>query len=270
MKRKRYFAAILGMILTAGVFLAGCDNGNAGTGNTGELDGTWKNGVYEIIINGIDYVMRYNGNNYGKGTISYSVINSTFTFKSTHAWQDSGWVSYTETTTGTLSYGGGNTLVISNLDNYTSLAGTWTRGSGTGNGSGPTPPANSDPKTITITGFPGSAYSGKAAAITLHASLMTEEVTAIGAVRITGNSLNISLYTDESFATRWKGTGDYYVLLMIGNATGEIEKVFIYSEEEPNYYGTNVPTYSITESESTILYSEFQDITEWAIANGLI
>jgi hypothetical protein len=151
MKRKGCFAAVLGVILTAGVFLAGCDL-TTSPDNSGELDGIWKNGSYEITIDGDNYVMKVSGTNYGKGTISYSIADSIFTFRSTHAWYNSGWVPYTETTNGKLTYGG-NILVISNLDNYeySSLAGTWTRQSSS--------TSNTDSKTIKITGFPGSDYS---------------------------------------------------------------------------------------------------------------
>jgi hypothetical protein len=126
MKRKRYFAAILGMALLAGVFLAGCDlttnpgnKGNPGN-NDNELDGTWKYGDYEIIIYGDSYIMQASGSNYGQGTISYSVATSTFTFDATHVYDySSGWVSAAETTNGTLTYSGGDTLIISSLDNST-------------------------------------------------------------------------------------------------------------------------------------------------------
>jgi hypothetical protein len=138
-------------------------------------------------------------------------------------------------------------------------------------GTVPTPTTpNADSKTIVITGFPGSSYSGKGAAVTLHSSFDVDEITAIGAVPVTGNRLVIPLYTDEYSETEWKGTGDYFVLFMIGNYEGIIERVFIYSDEVPNDYGTNVPMYSITERESTIPFSEFLDITNWAVENGIL
>jgi hypothetical protein len=129
-----------------------------------------------------------------------------------------------------------------------------------------TPTANADPKTIIITEFSGSSYSGKVAVITLHSSLGNEKVAAVGGVQITSNRLTLSLYTDENFTTRWRGSGGYYILFMIGNSAG-IEKVFIYSDEEPSHSGNNVPRYSITESVSTISFSEFYDITEMAKEN---
>jgi hypothetical protein len=136
---------------------------------------------------------------------------------------------------------------------------------------GTSPTANADPKTIIITRFPGSDYSGKAAVLTLHPSLTSKNVTAVGRVEIIGNRLTIPLYTDENFETRWEGTGEYNILLMIANiTTGVIEKVFLYSDVVPNYYGTNVPKYSITESISTVDFLEFYDITEWAKENGII
>ncbi|MDR2135616.1 MAG: hypothetical protein LBO76_03280, partial [Treponema sp.] len=199
MKIKGYFAVILGMVLTAVVFLAGCDlttspgdkrnsgtgnTGGSGTSNSGELNGTWKYENFEIIINGDSYVMKADGDYYGKGTISYSVANKTFTFRSTHEWTGSAWSPASETTNGTLEYSGGNTLVISKLDNYTFLAGAWTKQTG---------------NTIIVTGFPGSKYSDKVAVIMLYSSVedaANEEVTAVGLVDVTGNTLTIPL-TDE-------------------------------------------------------------------------
>jgi hypothetical protein len=296
MKRKKYFTAILGMALTAAMFLAGCDlttnpdkkgnsgtgdngssgTGNSGTSNGGELNGTWKKGVYEIIITGNDYTMKYNENNYGKGTISYSVDDGTFTFKSTHAWRDSGWISFTETTTGTLSYGDGNTLVISSINNseYESLKGSWTRGSGTGNGSG-TPQTE---KTIIITGFPGSTYSGKFAMIILSPSsesIAKEVMTAGGITEVSATTLSFPLYSDFDTETRWNGTGENLILLGIldvffDQSTEEVidmdlVKMFFYSPGvTPNSTWSNIPKYNITEKTSTILFNttNFYDITD--------
>jgi hypothetical protein len=145
-----------------------------------------------------------------------------------------------------------STISFSGFKDITDLVG--------GTGTGPT--TDTDSKTITITGFPGGSYSGKVAGITLYASMDTEEVTAIGGVLINGNTLSIPLYTDADFETRWKGKGDYYILLGILKNNEQIEKMFIYSKEVPNYYGTNVPKYSITESESIIPYGDFYDITD--------
>jgi hypothetical protein len=267
MKRKRCFAGILGMILTAGVFLAGCDlttnpgnKGSSGTSNSGELDGTWKYGSYEIIINGDTYVMKDNGVNYGKGTISYSVANSTFSFRSTHAWTGSGWSPYTETTNGKLTYGGGNTLTISNLDNYTFLAGTWTKQSLS---------ENTGQKTIIISGFPGSAYSGKIAVIMFSPSfesLAAEEVTAVGGGQISGTTLTLPLYTSitaSGFGPSWNGTGDFIVMLAVTTSTGDVEKMFLYSDVMPNDTGSNVPRYHITDTVSTIPFTDFIDVSDY-------
>jgi hypothetical protein len=256
------------------VFLAGCDNGSPGTStsNSGELDGTWKQGNYEIIINGEDYVMKANGAYYGKGAISYSVANKTFSFRSTHAWTGSGWSPYSETTNGTLEYGGGNTLIISNLDNYnyTSLAGSWTKqtGGGTGNGTDTPPTGNTASKTITVTGFPGSIYSGKFAGIMLSpsvTSLASEEITAIGGVLVTGTSLTFSLYDYANSTTRWNGTGNYIIGLGISNSAGDVEKMFFYSNgaqiNSPSDL-LNVPEYSITETTSSIPFNKFYDVTD--------
>jgi hypothetical protein len=278
MQKKGYLAAIFGVVLTAGLFLAGCDlttnpgnNSNPSTGNSGELDGTWKKGIYEIIIDDDSYVMKSNETNYGKGTITYSVANSTFTFRSTHAWNGSSWVSYTETTSGKLTYNGGNTLTISNLDNYeySSLAGTWTKQSpSTG---------NTDPKTIVITGFPGSTYSGRFAMVMLSPSFLSiaeEEMTAMGIIQVSGTSLSFPLYRDSDMTARWNGTGDNVILLGIVDivfnpSTEEITsmklvKMFVYSPGvTPNSTWSNIPKYNITEKTSSIPFNNnFYDITD--------
>jgi hypothetical protein len=256
MTKKRYIAAILGMVLTMGLFFAGCDDGSLDTssgGNSGELNGTWKKDIYEIIISGNSYVMRENGANYGRGTISYSLDNSTFTFQSTHAWQNT-WVPYKEITNGTLNYGG-NTLTIFNLDNYTFLAGSWKRES-----------SNTAAKTIVITGFSGNtAYNGKAAVIMLFPSVLSieneEEPAAIGGIKITGGStLTIPLKTDKNLTTNWSGTGDFVIILTITDGT-YIEKWFIYSDVMPDALWTNVLKYGVTETTSSIPFSKFKDIT---------
>jgi hypothetical protein len=280
MKKKIYFAAILGMALTAGLFLAGCDNlttspnnnkDNSGTEYSGVLNGTWKYGNYEITIDGGSYVMKSGGVNYGKGTITYSIANSTFTFQSTYEWAGSKWSpNNSDRVNGKLTYNGGNTLTISNLDNYQFLAGTWTKQSSS--------TSNTDSKTIIITGFPGSIYSGKLAALTLHSPATADQVTAIGVAQISGSQLSIPLYTsitDSGLGPSWKGTGSYFILLMVSTSDSsniEIEKVFIYSSTpiELEDLEDTFPTYPITEKTSTIPFSKFYDVTEWVIDEGLL
>jgi hypothetical protein len=263
------------MVLAAGVFLAGCDlttnpgnkgnsspgnNGSSGTNNSGELDGTWKYGSYEIIINGDNYVMKANGTNYGKGTITYSVANSTFTFRSTHEWTGSGWSPDKETTNGKLTYAGGDTLIISNIANldYKALEGTWTRQSGSA--------GNTDQKTITITGFPGSSYSSKVAMVMLSpslTSLVNEEMTAVGGVPVTGTRLTFPLYRDVNLTTGWNGTGSYIIALAVTSTGSDIEKMWFYSNGSPiNPDSPDVPKYNITETTSTIPFDKFDDVTD--------
>jgi hypothetical protein len=234
------------------------DLGGLDTSNSGELDGIWKKGDYEITIDGGTYVMKVSGTNYGKGTFSYRSDTSAFTFQSTHEWTGSAWSPNTrDRTNGRLTYNGGNTLTISNLDNYTFLAGTWTRQSSS--------TSNTDPKTINITGFPGSDYSGKLAMIMLSpsfASLAREEISAVGATPISGTNLNFPLFSDVNMNTRWNGTGEFIIMLGVGTQTGDIEKMFLYSDVMPNNMGTNVPKYSITGAASTIPFTDFIDITD--------
>jgi hypothetical protein len=260
-KRKGCFAAILGVILTAGVFLAGCDL-TTSPDNSSELDGIWKKGNYEITIDGDNYVMKVGGTNYGKGTFSYRSDTSAFTFQSTHEWTGSAWSPNTrDRTNGKLTYNGENTLTISDLDNYTFLAGTWTRESST---------ANTDPKTINITGFPENTYHSSEIAVIMlspsFASLVREEVTAVGGVPISDTDLRFPLYTSitqDGYGPRWNGTGDF--IIMLGIATppkGNVEKMFLYSDVRPNELGTNVPKYRITDTDSTIAFTDFIDITD--------
>jgi hypothetical protein len=286
MKSKRNFAVILGMVLTAGVFLAGCvlttdpnNTGNSNTGNksgsgttsnSGVLDGTWKYESFEIIIDGDSYTMKYAGTNYGRGTIIYSVDNSTFTFRSTHEWTGSSWSPARETTNGKLTYSG-NTLTISTITNpdYTFLVGTWTRQTGGGNGNG-TGPTNTNPKTITITSFPVSAYRNQVAMVMLYSSFedaANEEITAVGGVEVAGATLTFLLYRDENLTTRWNGTGDYIIVLVLADGPTEedITGFYIYSNgaqiNSPSDL-FNVPMYSITETTSTIPFDKFYDVTD--------
>jgi hypothetical protein len=281
MKRKGCSAIILGMVLAAGVFLAGCDlttdpdnkgksntgkNDGSGTSNSGELDGTWKQGSYELIINGDNYVMKASGEFYGKGAISYSIANSTFTFRSTHEWTGSGWSPFSETTKGTIAYSG-NTLVISNLNNYTFLAGSWTKQTGGGTG-------NANQKTIIVTDFPESNHKGEVAMVLLFPSVTNfeerEDPTAIGGVKVDGATLTFSLCRDVDLTTRWNGTGDYIIILALTSTGEKIEEMFIYSNgEEIDPDSPDAPMYSITETTSTIPFDKFWDVTEM-IPAGMI
>jgi hypothetical protein len=127
------------------------------------------------------------------------------------------------------------------------------------------------PKTIVVTGFPVSSHSGKVAVITLLPSLIREEVAAVGGAPISSSRLTIPLKTDETLSTDWRGSGEYIVLLMVGDPDGTINQVFIYSEGRPVTGDTiNFPKYSITEAASTISFGSFYDITALAKAKGWI
>jgi drug/metabolite transporter superfamily protein YnfA len=126
---------------------------------------------------------------------------------------------------------------------------------------------STDPKSIIITGFPGSSYSGRVAAIMLSPSfesLAAEKVTARGGMQVFGaTTLNFSLFTDENMTSKWNGTGDFIVMLGVSTLTGNVEKMWLYSDVTPNYTGANVPKFSITDTVSTIPFTDFIDVTDY-------
>jgi hypothetical protein len=131
-----------------------------------------------------------------------------------------------------------------------------------------------EPKTIRITGFPASTYSGRIVAVTLLRLHRPDEVPAVGGSPVS-NVLYISLHTyitnQGDIGPSWRGTGNYVVLLMVGSSDGNIEKVFIYSEGKAvTGNDINLPTYPFTAPVSTVSFSEFYDITTLAAAEGLI
>jgi hypothetical protein len=125
-------------------------------------------------------------------------------------------------------------------------------------------------KSIRVTGFPGSAYSGKIAVIMLAPSIegfANEEVTAMGGITVSGTTLSFPLFTDMNMTSPWNGTGNF--IIMLGITTGEtgnledIQKMFLYSDVMPNYTGSNVPKYRITDTVSTISFTDFIDVTDY-------
>jgi hypothetical protein len=126
---------------------------------------------------------------------------------------------------------------------------------------------STDPKSIIITGFPGNEYSGKVAVIMLSPSFESfaaEEVSAVGGAPVSGATLDLPLYTsisDEGYGPMWDGTGDFFV--MLGVTSTVVEKMWLYSDVMPNYTGSNVPKFSITDTVSTIPFTDFVDVTDY-------
>jgi hypothetical protein len=93
--------------------------------------------------------------------------------------------------------------------------------SGDGSGTG-----NTESKVIRITGFRetayfnGAVYNGRLAMVTLHPSTVSESIVAGGMTMLeTTDSVDLTfdLY-DPDFETRWTGTGEYIVVLMVIDA----------------------------------------------------
>ena len=108
-------------------------------------------------------------------------------------------------------------------------------------------------KTIKINNFPGYSYNGKMAMLTLHSSLTSTKITAVGALMVSGSpsTLTFSLKTDEYLNNNWTGSGNYYLMISIFNTvTEKLEKVFLY----------NSGLYSINQPTSTISFDLFANV----------
>jgi hypothetical protein len=90
----------------------------------GEVDGTWSNGTFKLIIKGGTYVSLYKGLLYGKGTMLYDTEN--FTVTSTHARRMLFlWTSFVERVKGKYSITN-DKLTVSNVEGrYSDLNGIW-------------------------------------------------------------------------------------------------------------------------------------------------
>jgi hypothetical protein len=130
---------------------------------------------------------------------------------------------------------------------------------------------NTDPKTITVTDFPGTTYNGKVASLRLASTVGNDdEGIAFGRLEIVGNppALSLPLKTELELTNDWTGTGAYYVLLEIAPASGDTgtTKYFCYTNgTEPNAEGTNIPKYTIREATTRIPFSKFSNITSMMV-----
>ena len=89
-----------------------------------KLDGTWKNGIFKLVIRKNKYVSFYNGFRYGKGIITYDDVN--FSLTSTHARSRLFfWAPFVECVKGNYSIGG-EKVTISNIEGrYIEQNGIW-------------------------------------------------------------------------------------------------------------------------------------------------
>jgi len=124
MINKRLYFGILIFLLVFGIMVFGCEIGLSGDGNNGTLDGTWNNSSMSIIISGVGYTYKLNGEDYSKGIIYYKAPN--LRIDSTHAWDknSSSWISSYETITCSYELNG-NSLTIKGL--YSIMKGVWTK-----------------------------------------------------------------------------------------------------------------------------------------------
>jgi hypothetical protein len=89
----------------------------------GNLDGTWENGLFKLVIKGSTYVSFYNGSRYGKGTFVYD--NENFTLTSTHARRLFFWTPFVEEVKGSYILTG-DEVTVSNIEGrYESSNGKW-------------------------------------------------------------------------------------------------------------------------------------------------
>ena len=93
------------------------------------MDGIWNGKMNgqpaSIEISRMNYLLKIQGVNLGKGNISFG--DSKVTLTSTHAWSGEKWVNYEETVTGNYVRRDKATFILSNFSgNYSSVNGTWT------------------------------------------------------------------------------------------------------------------------------------------------
>jgi len=111
--------------------MAACSDGGGGGGggNDGSLNGTWTHEhiPMTLTVSGSNYTSKVEGENFGKGTVSYN--SSTITLKTTHAWDDvhSKWASYSETTTCSYTLSGNSLTISGVVGDYSDMNGVWTR-----------------------------------------------------------------------------------------------------------------------------------------------
>jgi hypothetical protein len=87
------------------------------------LDGTWGNGVFKLVIKGSKYTSFVGRSRYGKGMIVYD--DKEFTITSTHARQLFFWTSFVEVVKGKFVCSNGEITVSEIEGRYTTLNGIW-------------------------------------------------------------------------------------------------------------------------------------------------
>ncbi|MDR0623925.1 MAG: hypothetical protein LBG10_05790 [Treponema sp.] len=236
------FIAVIFMLTACSNPAGGGGGGGGGNGDgdgdepdspTGIWTGTWTGTdntslaiELEISSGKYDFVVK------GKGTRdegTWSQSEDRITFTSTLGTGQLGWATIT-----------GNKMTFNVTLSFFVTSFKCTGGQLTKTGS--TEPS---PKTIVISGFPGSTYNGKTAILMLYDSLDSlleeEDPAAVGGVSITSASkLTIPLKTDESLKTDWKGSGSYIVVLAVGDEDDDEDDIiiFVYTNgSEPNSSG---------------------------------
>lgn len=126
--------------------------------------------------------------------------------------------------------------------------------------------ANTDPKTIIVTDFYYDIpHHGKAAVLSLSSSVEDDVATASGGVPVESGALSIDLTTVAD--NPWRGTGTYYLLLIIGTVDPITfiptkDAVFVWTNgTPPNPERSNIPKYRVTKAQQTVSFTEFFDIT---------
>ena len=89
-----------------------------------ELNGTWENGCFKLVIKKNKYVSFYKGSRYGKGRVVYD--NENFTLTSIHAKTWLFWSPFVEIVTGKYSIGDKEVRASNIEGRYCDCNGTWT------------------------------------------------------------------------------------------------------------------------------------------------
>jgi len=81
---------------------------------------------------------------------------------------------------------------------------------------------------------------------------LTGSMTAVGEAVISGSSVTIPLVTVKDESKRWKGSGEYFIVIVFH---GSSDVIYFYSQG-----GMYAQKYNFTEATSTIPFSQFRKI----------
>ena len=133
MSRRNFLGKACFALLLASFVLAGCnkenDNNSSSSNSSSMIDGTYiheNHTAYKIVLKGTSWTSMISNENYGKGTYTLSNDNKV-SGRSTHAWIDGTWVSYTgDTFSGTYDEES-NSFTITTTGYDTDFNGTYLR-----------------------------------------------------------------------------------------------------------------------------------------------